>query len=342
MDARRAALDTFFDAVLDTQMDEKTALELCQFLSSDAIEPSGEVVPATPDSLSGDVSVVTGPGGRRRKEGYLTKRGKNFGGWKARYFFLDGPLLRYYEAPGGAHMGTIKLQNAQIGKQTAQQNSESPTRTGDDDDNQYRHAFLILEPKKKDSNSHVRHTLCAENDEERDEWVEALLQYVDYNSDEEEDGAKSAPIIEKAPKSSGLHSMKKFVTGRKDGREAESPSAASYQEADALRGISYDDTVQADAPTNGTKSAYRDQDTPSPPLISKPTNGSKIEDAEAWGNKSLAPTDKKEHKKRNIFGFRGRTSSDSNSQLNGGSMSSLNQSRERSSPARAVFRFGVG
>jgi RalA-binding protein 1 len=337
MDARRAALDEFFDAVLDTQMDEKTALDICQFLSSDAIEPSGEVVPASPDSVSGDVSVVTGPGGRRRKEGYLTKRGKNFGGWKARYFFLDGPHLRYYESPGGAHMGTIKLQNAQIGKQSAQQSNDSPSRTGEDDDNEYRHAFLVLEPKKKDSNSHVRHTLCAENDEERDEWVEALLQYVDYNSEEEEEGTKPAPVQEKSAKSSGLHSMKMFVTGRKDGREADSPSAASYHEADALRSLSYDETVQADAPTNGTKSAYRDQDTPSPPLISKPTNGSKIEDAEAWGNKSSAPVDKKESKKRNLFGFRGRTSSDSNSQLNGGSMSSLHQSTERSSPVRAVF-----
>lgn len=31
------------------------------------------------------------------KEGYLTKRGKNFGGWKRRYFVLQGSLLEYYE-----------------------------------------------------------------------------------------------------------------------------------------------------------------------------------------------------------------------------------------------------
>lgn len=31
------------------------------------------------------------------KEGYLTKRGKNFGGWKSRYFVLQGPSLEYYE-----------------------------------------------------------------------------------------------------------------------------------------------------------------------------------------------------------------------------------------------------
>lgn len=32
------------------------------------------------------------------KEGYLTKRGKNFGGWKTRYFVLQGPTLEYYES----------------------------------------------------------------------------------------------------------------------------------------------------------------------------------------------------------------------------------------------------
>lgn len=32
------------------------------------------------------------------KEGYLTKRGKNFGGWKTRFFVLQGPVLEYYES----------------------------------------------------------------------------------------------------------------------------------------------------------------------------------------------------------------------------------------------------
>ena len=32
------------------------------------------------------------------KEGYLTKRGKNFGGWKTRFFVLQGPSLEYYES----------------------------------------------------------------------------------------------------------------------------------------------------------------------------------------------------------------------------------------------------
>jgi len=34
------------------------------------------------------------------KEGYLTKRGKNVGGWKTRFFVLQGPVLEYYESAG--------------------------------------------------------------------------------------------------------------------------------------------------------------------------------------------------------------------------------------------------
>ena len=41
------------------------------------------------------------------KEGYLTKRGKNFGGWKTRYFVLQGPSLEYYESVSVALMSHI-------------------------------------------------------------------------------------------------------------------------------------------------------------------------------------------------------------------------------------------
>lgn len=38
------------------------------------------------------------------KEGYLTKRGKNFGGWKSRFFVLQGPTLEYYENVSSDHL----------------------------------------------------------------------------------------------------------------------------------------------------------------------------------------------------------------------------------------------
>ena len=143
--------------------------------------------------------LVRGPDGRPRKEGYLTKRGKNFGGWKSRYFVLHGPELKYFEGPGGAHLGTIKIPNAQIGKQSQGGNNQSPSRTEDDSDNQYRHAFLILEPKKKDTSSLVRHVLCAESDAERDSWVDALLHYVEIPSSDSRQAAKKPTRVLRAP-----------------------------------------------------------------------------------------------------------------------------------------------
>lgn len=42
-------------------------------------------------------------------------------------------------------------------------------------------AFLILEPKRNDASKMVRHVLCSQSDEDRDEWIKALLYYVDLD-----------------------------------------------------------------------------------------------------------------------------------------------------------------
>ncbi|KAK9762684.1 Rho GTPase activating protein [Basidiobolus ranarum] len=101
------------------------------------------------------------------KEGYLTKKGKNFGGWKRRYFSLKSPILNYFESKDGYNLGSIKLSNCQISKQSANMD------LGDDS---YRHAFMIVEPKKNGIGVH-RHIFCADSDAERDEWVTSLLVY---------------------------------------------------------------------------------------------------------------------------------------------------------------------
>ncbi len=44
------------------------------------------------------------------KEGYLTKRGKNFGGWKTRYFVLQGPVLEYYDCVCGSSSYCLRFQ----------------------------------------------------------------------------------------------------------------------------------------------------------------------------------------------------------------------------------------
>lgn len=171
LDARRNAIDQYFDELLDTHIDEQSALLICKFLSTDVLEPATETTAGKSPETAKESPQIS-----HKKNGYLTKKGKNFGGWKSRFFVLDSPELRYYESPGGAHLGTIKLQSARIGRQTSTEsnNAEDP-----ESESQYRHAFLILEPKRKDSNSYVRHVLCAENDTERDEWVTALLHYIE-------------------------------------------------------------------------------------------------------------------------------------------------------------------
>ncbi|KAF2740557.1 hypothetical protein EJ04DRAFT_214006 [Polyplosphaeria fusca] len=310
IDARRAALNHYFGDMLDTPMTEKAALVVCEFFSTDVIGAHADDVLAPEPAAAAAVPTSSVPKSRHRKEGYLTKRGKNFGGWKARHFVLEGPEFRYYESVGGAHLGTIKLFNAQIGKQSQQQSNQSPQRKDDSEDNQYRHAFLILEPKRKDSSSLVRHVLCAESDEERDAWVEALLQHVDWHEESSPTDAQPGSARDKSfPKD---HRQESSRSRRKPSPETEKP--------DRLQGLSYDDTVAAEAPVRGpTHREARDTHAHSPktgsfegqqPSISGPTNGAPIQDAGMWGNKTLTAPMSVKDKKRSIFGFRGRGSSD--------------------------------
>lgn len=344
IDARRAALTSYFDILLDTPMDEKAALVVCQFLTSDAIEARDDETSLLKSSNQMKAEILRGPDGKPRKEGYLTKRGKNFGGWKARYFVLHGPELRYFEAPGGAHLGTIKIPNAQIGKQSQNTSAQSTSPPDDDSDNQYRHAFLILEPKKKDSSALVRHVLCAESDEDRDAWVEALLEYVEGPAAEYESAnatnTKSQPQTPTArTPDTGLKSAKMFPNGsKKNNKGSDVPDSDG---PDTVQGFSFDDAVPAEPPVLGSNI---DKTTPKSPLfpsstwgpsvdsnqtvnatlengqlsakiISAPTNGTVIQDAGAWGNKASNATATKE-KKRSIWGFgKTRSSMDIASQL---------------------------
>ncbi|KAG0052722.1 hypothetical protein BGZ83_002191 [Gryganskiella cystojenkinii] len=169
VDARKLALEQYLQQL--TSLRIKDTRDLCEFLSTNVVEQRG------------------GPKGVSDagwKEGYLTKRGKNFGGWKTRYFSLRGPVLEYFDTKDGHHLGSIILTYAQIGRQQAQDKpSEGNPDSNAVDPNSYRHAFLILEPKKgvaadvkRNPNNVTRHVLCAETDQERDEWVDALLLYV--------------------------------------------------------------------------------------------------------------------------------------------------------------------
>ncbi|KAL8854248.1 MAG: hypothetical protein Q9221_000962 [Calogaya cf. arnoldii] len=311
IDARRSALERYFETILDTPMDDKAAVVLCRYLSTHAIEPTSNENMSSHLNANPGSPVKKALDGRLVKEGYLTKRGKNFGGWKARFFVLDEPVLRYYESPGGTLLGTIKLQNAQIGKQSAQHSSQPVPQGAEDGDSQYRHAFLILEPKRKDSNSYVRHVLCAESDAERDVWVEALLFYVQGHASED----RARPPLLSLDSSSSKVLRKQMP--RKDGTNADSPESTTFE---GLQALSYDSIAPAQPPIMSGTPQRLDADTPSPPSdvasfgrvsqaskpISGPSNGAKIEDAGAWGNKAPQAKDTKEPKKRGIWGFRDR------------------------------------
>ncbi|QRW02916.1 Rho GTPase-activating protein 21-B [Ceratobasidium sp. AG-Ba] len=153
VDQRKAMLQAYLQTVL--QAPWRNPNDIIGFFTSDVISHAR--------------APVSHPG---YKEGYLTKRGKNFGGWKTRYFVLQSPILEYYESRGGAHLGSISLVGSQIGRQQRQGSRDQ------DDENAYRHAFLIIEGKRGPSGALNRHVLCAESDEERDSWVEVLVRYV--------------------------------------------------------------------------------------------------------------------------------------------------------------------
>lgn len=162
------------------------------------------------------------------KEGYLTKRGKNFGGWKTRYFVLQGPVLEYYDCRGGAHLGSITVTGAQIGRQ---QRTERPTTT--DEEKEYRHAFLIVEAKKGQGGNHPRHVLCAESDADRDSWVEMLVRYFS--------GTYSEEAI---PYSSSSSSSGPYTNGTTSATLSEGTSASISTPVTVrrpVRGVSKDD-----------------------------------------------------------------------------------------------------
>ncbi|KLO17933.1 RhoGAP-domain-containing protein [Schizopora paradoxa] len=161
VDQRKQVLQTYLQSVMALPIKDKN--EIIVFFSTDIMR---------------ERSPVTKSG---YKEGYLTKRGKNFGGWKTRYFVLQGPVLEYYESRGGTHLGSIPIVGAQIGRQQRMGDKKDS-----DDENDFRHAFLILERKRGPGGQVVQHVLCCESDAERDAWVDVLMRYVmgTYNDED--------------------------------------------------------------------------------------------------------------------------------------------------------------
>lgn len=155
VDTRKLALEKYFFTILELpNLPPPAARALCEFLSTDMIDPMD--IPDTPS----------------KREGYLMKRGKKIRGWKVRYFVIEESWLNYYDKPEGELQGSISLINAKLGRQTNKAEEEA----GDEStEKSYRHAFLLVEQKKKD---HTKHILCAESDEDRDMWIQVLMEVI--------------------------------------------------------------------------------------------------------------------------------------------------------------------
>lgn len=72
-----------------------------------------------------------------------------------------------FSQPNGNKMGEIPLQAAAIGRQSSSRNAQDAG-----DDNAYLHAFLIR--TRDDKDQEADHILCADHDDARDAWVQAL------------------------------------------------------------------------------------------------------------------------------------------------------------------------
>lgn len=339
LDARRNALDLYFDELLNTPIDTATAVELCRYLSTNVLPPNADEMGSStgPDD---EGAAKIGPGGRQFKSGYLTKRGKNFGGWKARFFVVEGPQLKYYETPGGAHLGTIKLQGAQIGRQSHQNDVTSPAGINDDMDNQYRHAFLILEPKKKDPTTMTKHVLCAENDQDRDRWVNVLLPWTSYKDPVVEEKESKRDTPQDRHSSSGTPK----VTKRKGPPQGRPQQQQSKETEDKLIGVSYDAMKQGEKPSTDNTEPSTPMTMSSQPAyaISAPRDPQLIADPSVWANKMngypQVGMDEKKAKKRSFFGFgpKQRSSSD------GGDSLFENAPPQYNGPVRRVFGAPLG
>jgi RalA-binding protein 1 len=94
---------------MGSPLDDPSLLSVAEFLSTDIVQKHDSQIlenrnslpsssPTTKSPTRVESSAGTLKDGNPTKEGYLTKRGKKYGGWQTRYFVLDGPQLRYFDA----------------------------------------------------------------------------------------------------------------------------------------------------------------------------------------------------------------------------------------------------
>ncbi|CAN3363965.1 hypothetical protein DICA4_E14356 [Diutina catenulata] len=256
IDQRRTQLQAYFNSWFAfPHVPQMTLVRLCRFLSLDFVNPLD-------DNRSG-----------ARKEGYLLRRYKGLGtSWRVRWCQVDGPHIEVYEYPSGPLMESVRLAGAQIGRQ----NSDSVA-----DDKGYRHAFLVMEARPNTKVSSLpKHFFCAETDEERDAWVDVLLEYNDPASPDQ-------PSDDHRVSSGSSH------------RESQSSYAASHRESQASH-------RESQASHRESQTSYRERDT-SGSTIGTGAYGNYTSDASPATSVGTVATEEKK-KKKSLFPFRYRSS----------------------------------
>jgi RalA-binding protein 1 len=119
-------------------------------------------------------------------------------------------------------LGSIRLNNAQIGRQMP-----GSSHVTEEYNSVYRHAFLIVEQKRVGSAHYVRHILCANSDDDRDDWVHALLQNIQVEDDN--------IALNKSSSTSTNSSQKKFTSSSSNSnKKDEKPRKLSKGEIRAI------------------------------------------------------------------------------------------------------------
>jgi RalA-binding protein 1 len=205
-----------------------------------------------------------------------------------------------------------------------------------------RYAFLILEPKRNDASKTVRHVLCSPTDEDRDEWINALLHYVamdpEPSSATSEKGSRgkrlqrrqdhegstesnvavntvypvSSDPLTTEPEIIGIRydqmpAGKRPMTATDEGRRQSSWPQPSQDDPRIVERLNRSPEQLRQAPPSvPSRSPYRG-------TISGPLNGAPITDETVWNSAQREEERRKEEKrakKRSVWGFlsKGRTS----------------------------------
>jgi RalA-binding protein 1 len=198
-------------------------------------------------------------------------------------------------------------------------------------DEQMKYAFLILEPKRNDASKMVRHVLCSQSEDERDEWINAILYYVSMESDSPQAAEKvrGKRLQRRTSDTSKLGEVQRVVSpevgsdhetigirydqmaaGKRPATAVAEPRIVEPQrqstwptpapQEDASRGI---DRRMARSPQPlpvvPQRSPYRQP-------ISGPMNGAPITDDSAWSSAQREEERRREEKrakKRSVWGF---------------------------------------